>query len=129
MSEDDLPRRSWAEKFRDAFRGLKQGVRGQSSFFAHFFAAAAVLAAAAAMRVDCLQWCVLVLCITLVLAAEMFNIALESMARAITDQRHPAVGNALDIGSAAVLLASGGAAAAGLVIFLNRLGFLLGWWS
>ena len=128
MSEDDLPRRRWAEKFRNAFRGLKQGVRGQSSFFGHFFAAAAVLAAAVAMRVDCLQWCVLILCITLVLAAEMFNSALESMARAITDQRHPDIGNALDIGSAAVLLMAGGAAVAGLVIFLNRLGFLLGWW-
>jgi diacylglycerol kinase len=129
VSEDDLPRRSWAEKFRNAFRGLKEGIRGQSSFFGHFFAAVAVLAAGLAMRVDCLQWCLLILCITLVFAAEMFNSALESMARAITDQRHSDIGNALDIGSAAVLIVAGGAAAVGLVIFLNRLGLLLGWWS
>ena len=51
------------------------------------------------------------------------------MARAITDQPHPNVGNALDIGGAAVLVVAFGAAAVGLVVFLNRLGLLLGWWG
>jgi hypothetical protein len=39
-------RRSWRAKFAAAFRGLKLGVRGHSSFFVHFFFAALVLAAA-----------------------------------------------------------------------------------
>ncbi len=121
MSEDDVPRRSWADKFRDAFRGVMAGVRGQSSFFVHFFLAAAVLITAMVLHVDRVEWCLLVLCIALVLVAEMFNSALESMARAITDQPNPQIGNALDIGSAAVLLMAVGAAAVGLVIFLNRL--------
>ena len=37
------PGRGWPEKFRDAFRGVKVGVRGQSSFFVHLFFAAAVI--------------------------------------------------------------------------------------
>ncbi len=123
------PERSWVEKFRDAFRGVKQGVRGQSSFFVHFFAAAAVIAAAVVLGVDQLaEWCLLLLCITVVLTAEMFNSALESLARAITDQVDPHVGRALDIASAAVLIASLGAAAVGAIIFVNRLGILTGWW-
>ncbi len=80
------PDRGWIEKFRVAFRGVKIGVRGQSSFFAHFFIAAAVIGAGVVLRVNLGEWCILLLCMAVVLAAEMFNTALESMARAITRQ-------------------------------------------
>ena len=124
-----LRKRSWTDKFRDAFRGLKEGMRGQSSFFAHFSVAAAVIAAAGLLNVeDQLQWCILLLCIAGVLTAEMFNSALESLAKAITDEMDPHVGRALNIGSAAVLIASIGAAIVGTIIFLNRLGEVLRWW-
>ena len=121
------PERNWHEKFRDAFHGLSCGIRGQSSFFAHFFIAAVVLVAAALSHMNHEGWCLLVLCIFGVLAAEMFNSALESMARAITDETDPHVGEALDIGSAAVLLAAIGAAVVGVIIFLRHLGDLAGY--
>ncbi|MBN1589209.1 MAG: diacylglycerol kinase [Pirellulales bacterium] len=120
------PERTWNEKFLDAFHGLKCGVRGQSSFFAHFFIAAVVVVAAAMLQMNHTEWCLLVLCIFAVLAAEMFNSGMESMARAITDETDPHVGEALDIGSAAVLLVSIGAAIVGLIVFLHRLGITLG---
>jgi diacylglycerol kinase len=127
---NDTPssRRSWLRKFRDAFRGVKEGVRGQSSFFVHFFAAAAVVVAGVVLRVDRYEWCLLVLCISGVIVAELFNSALESMAKAITGKNHPHLGNSLDIGSAAVLVASIGASIVGVIIFGNRLGVTLGWW-
>jgi len=125
MMNDDMPERSWAEKFRDAFRGVKEGVRGQSSFFVHFFAAAVVIVTAAVLGIDRYEWCLLLICITMVLTAEMFNSALESLAKAITDQGDPFVANALDISSAAVLIASIGAAIVGTVVFVSR---LVGWW-
>lgn len=118
---------SWRQKFRHAFRGFKRGVRGQSSFFVHFFVAAAVIAAGVAFSVSLLQWCVLTLCITIVLAAEMFNSALEHLARAITEEYDSNVGAALDIGSAAVLISALGAAIVGASIFISRLLELLGW--
>ena len=121
--------RSWPEKFRDAFSGVKEGVRGQSSFFVHFFVVALVIAAGVVMQIDTIaEWCILLLCITVVLTAEMFNSAIESMAKAITEEIHPHVGTALNIGSAAVLVASVGAAVTGAAIFVNRLGPLMGWW-
>ena len=120
--------RPWPEKFRDALRGVKQGIRGQSSFFVHFFAAAAVVVAAAVLAVSLVEWCLLLLCITVVLVAEMFNSALESLAKAITDRADPHVGRALNIGSAAVLIAAIGASLVGTIIFGNRLRELSGWW-
>jgi diacylglycerol kinase len=120
--------RSWPDKFRDAFRGLKAGVRGQSTFFVHFLAAAAVIAAAALLQVGLCEWCLLLLCITGVIVAEMFNSALESMAKAITGESHPHLGNSLDIGAAGVLVAAIGASIVGAIIFLHRLGIVLAWW-
>ena len=125
---DRPPERSWVEKFRDAFRGTKMGIRGQSSFFVHFFFAAAVVLAAAVLKTTCVEWCLLVLCITIVLGAEMFNSALEWIARAITDQENAELGRALDIGSAAVLVASIGASIVGTIIFGRYLGAMFGWW-
>ncbi len=116
--------RSWSEKFRDAFRGLREGVRGQSSFSVHIFVAAAVVAAGVVLGVDLSEWCVLVLCIAIVLCAEMFNSALESLAKAVTDQWDPHVGRALDIGSGAVLIAAIGAMFVGTMIFVSRLAMM-----
>jgi diacylglycerol kinase len=128
-THDEHPtrQRTWRNKFADAFRGAKRGVRGQSSFFVHFFIAALVVAAALALEATRIDWCVLVVCITMVMTAEMFNSALEHIARAIGDDYNPTLGNALDIGSAAVLTASTGAAVVGCVVFLHRLGVLMNW--
>ena len=125
--EPRRPDRPWDEKFGDASRGLRQGIRGESSFFAHFFITAVVILTATVLDVNLAEWCLLIICITIVLVAEMINTALESMARAITDEPNPHVGGALDIGSAAVFLAAIGAAVVGTIILLNALARLLGW--
>jgi diacylglycerol kinase (ATP) len=93
----------------------------------HLAVASAVLAAAAGLRMDALQWCVVLLCIAGVLAAEMFNTALESLARAITTAENPHVRDALDIAAAAVLIAALGSVAVGLALFGARAAQMLGW--
>jgi len=116
----DRPR-TWYHKFRDAFRGCKFGLRWQSSFAVHFFAAALVLLTARVLQVERWEWCVLLICITVVLTAEMVNSALEFLARAITSEVHPEIGRALDTGSAAVLVAAIGASVIGLAVFVPHL--------
>jgi diacylglycerol kinase len=111
--------RGWIGKFRCAFRGLACGTCGQRSFYVHLPMAAAVIACGIIFRAFLWQWCVLLLCITLVLAAEMFNTALECFAKIITDKHDPRMRDALDIGSAAVLIASMGAAIVGTIVFLS----------
>ena len=55
LDPEPISERPWPRKFRDAFRGMKAGVRGQSSFFVHFFMTAAVIVAAMVLRVDLLR--------------------------------------------------------------------------
>jgi diacylglycerol kinase len=118
----------WKQKFADAFRGLRVGSRNQSSFGLHLTISLAVLAAAALLRFDTVRWCIVLLCISGVLAAEMLNSALEAMARAVTSQKNPHVRDSLDIASSAVLLAAFGSAAVGIALFGHRAGQMLGWW-
>lgn len=126
MPESPRPPRTWRAKFADAFRGVKLGVRGQSSFFLHFFCAAAALAAAWIIGLDWISWCVLLLCIGMVLTAEMFNSALETLCRGLGDYKRCAP--ALDVAAGAVLIAAGTALLVGGLIFVNRLAQLLHWW-
>jgi diacylglycerol kinase len=119
-------RRRWPAKFKDALRGLKLGIRGHSSFFVHFFAAALVLAAGLVFQCALLEWCVLLGCIGLVLTAELFNSALETLFRGLDEATKDRAWPALDISAGAVLLASLTASAVGLMIFLPKLAHWLG---
>ena len=117
--------RSWFRKFYDAGRGCLWGMQGQSSFAVHFVIAVLVIALAAWLRVERWEWVALLLCITAVLCAELFNSAIEDLARAITREQNEHLGRALDIASGAVLIAAVGSAVVGVIILGPRLWELL----
>ena len=119
--DDDLPRpvRTWLQKFRDAARGVKIAVRGEVNFFIHFFIAVVAGVAGGIVELSDERWCLYILCVTIVLAAELFNTAIEHLARAVTREQHPEVRDALDIASGGVLMAAIGAAVVG--------GLLIAW--
>jgi diacylglycerol kinase len=118
------PPRRWRHKFGDAFRGLKLGVRGHSSFFVHFFFAALVVAAAIALRCDLMQWCLLLGCIGMVLTVELFNSAIETLFRGLDEETRERAWPALDIAAGAVLLVSIAATVIGSLVFLRQLDLL-----
>ena len=113
--------RSWSQKFADAFRGLSRAVRSQSSFGVHLGMATAVVATGAFVQVSTVEWCLLVCAIGLVLMAEIFNTAIESLARGPGSRRHPRLRDALDMASGGVLVAAVTAAAIGLFVLGPRL--------
>ena len=119
----------WSQKFRHAFRGLRIGSRGQDSFLVHIPVACFVLAAAAQLHVNTVPWCILVLCIVIVISAELFNTAIEHLAKAITDEFNPHIRDALDIASAAVLVMALGASVVGALILWRYFGVEMGWWT
>ena len=121
--------RHWSRKFRLAVRGLRVGATGQTSFVAHLIATVLVFAAAIVLNVSLLEWCVLLLCIGIVLSAELFNSALECAAKAITRDYDDHIRDALDVASGAVLIAALFAALVGTTVFVFRLGIYCGWWA
>jgi diacylglycerol kinase len=122
-------RRRWRDKFREAIRGVKLGVRGHSSFFVHFFFAATALAAALALQCDVVEWCLIVLAIGLVLTAELLNSAIETLFHGLDTETKQRMGRPLDIAAGAVLVASLTAAIVGVLVFGRRLLVLLHVWE
>jgi diacylglycerol kinase len=123
-----MPRR-WPDKFRDAFRGIWLAVKAERSFWVHLPMAIAVLVVALAVRVSLVEGCVLAICVTMVLAAEMFNTALEYLSREVTRDDRPGIATALDIASGAVLVTAIGAAVVGCAILGYRMLLVLHAWS
>jgi diacylglycerol kinase len=108
----------WKHKFALAARGIARAARGERSFRIHLTAVVVVIVAAAALRVTLVEWCVLILCMAVVLAAELFNTALERLARAITADENADIRDALDIAAGAVLVTAIGAAVVGVLVLV-----------
>jgi diacylglycerol kinase len=109
--------RRWRDKFREAFRGLKLGVRGHSSFSVHFFFAALAIATAFVLQLDWIEWCLILGCVGAVIAAELFNSAIETLFHGLDAETKSRTQGCLDIAAGAVLTTSFTAAATGLIVF------------
>ncbi len=115
-------KRTWRRKFCDAFLGLGQAIIGQSSFFWHFAAAiGAFLAAVILGNFQIVHWCLLVLCVSMVIGMEIMNTAIENLAKAVSLSFDPHLGRALDMASGAVLFVAIGSAVVGILLFGERL--------
>lgn len=101
------------------------GIRGQASFAVHFAIAIVVVLMAAVLRLESWRWCVLVLCIGLVLAMELFNTAIERLVQIVHPAHDTEVGNLLDIAAGAVLIAAVAAAICGCIVLVPELARLL----
>ncbi|TWT46462.1 diacylglycerol kinase [Botrimarina hoheduenensis] len=122
MSDQPAPlslAKRWRNKFACALRGIVIGCFEEDSFAIHLPAAVIVLVYGSSQGVGLIPWLLLVLCVTIVLAAELFNSAIERLAAAITHEVNPLVRDALDIASGAVLVAALGAAAVGALILFS----------
>jgi diacylglycerol kinase (ATP) len=62
-----------------------------------------------------------VLCIGMVVAAELVNTAIESVVDLVSPERHPLAAQAKDVAAAAVLVCAVAAAIVGLIIFIPYL--------
>lgn len=114
-------KRPWRDKFKEAFRGVKKGVRGHSSFAVHFFFAVVALAAAVALECDYLEWCLIVGCIGMVVTAELFNSSIETLFRGLEEEGRNRAYPCLHIAAGAVLIAGLTAATIGTIIFARKL--------
>jgi len=89
-----------------ALSGWKEGYRGESSLRAQAQAAVLALLATAWVGPPLIWWALIVVSIALVLAAELFNTALECMVDGLHPDRAEFVRQAKDCSAGAVLVLS-----------------------
>ena len=120
MPKYEPPKRSWFQKFGDSFRGFGYAVATQNSFWAHIAVAIAVFIASYLLKVSAVEFMILVLCISMVMAMELINTSVELLAKEVTDQESKLVKDSLDIASASVLATVLGSITIGLWILVPR---------
>ncbi|NWF80133.1 MAG: diacylglycerol kinase family protein [Chloroflexi bacterium] len=107
--------------FGFAFQGLAYLLRTQRNAQIHCLVGACAVALGAVLQIARWEWLVLVLTITLVLAAEGVNTAIEATVDLATTARHPLAKIAKDVAAGTVLLCALGAVVVGCLIFLPHL--------
>jgi len=117
-----MKNRPFALRLGFALAGIAHALRTEHSFRTQALVAAAVLAGMAWLRPAPHWWALVGLTITAVLAAELFNTAIEHLLDHLHPGQHPSVKAVKDCAAAAVLLVSLGAlgVAAALLIDLLR---------
>ena len=114
-------RPQWQQRLRDSESGVRQGMRSDSSFSVHFFLGSVIAAAAFVLNFAVIEWAVLILAFTSVIAAEMFlqllKILWEQEGRLLSARSQEAI----RIGTAAVMVTIGGSLAVSGLLFARRI--------
>ncbi len=103
--------------FYYALRGISTAYVSEINFRIEIIITALVLILAYLFRISSTEVALCVFAIGLVIAAELFNTALEKLADIVTKEHHPAIGIVKDVSAAAVLIACLVAGVVGIVIF------------
>ena len=94
-------------------------VRAERSVRVHIVAVAAVLGAMVLLRPEPIWWGLVSLASSGVLAAELFNTAVEHLADHLHPEIHPSIGIVKDCAAGAVLIAVLGAISAGVALMVH----------
>lgn len=119
---------SWKKRgkaFVYAWQGMKALLRYEHNARIHLAAALVAIVLGFMLRISSVEWCVVAICIGMVLSAEAMNSAIEALADKITTEHDPLIGRAKDLGATAVTLLAIVAAISGAIIFLPKLILLI----
>jgi diacylglycerol kinase (ATP) len=104
--------------FGYAWKGIQSCVGKEQNLSFHLIAAIAVIIAGIVLGITRTEWIMVVMCIGTVIAAELFNTAIEKLVDLVSPERHPVAGRVKDIAAGAVLICAVAAAIIGLIIFI-----------
>ena len=104
--------------FGYAWKGIQSCVGKEQNLSFHLIAAMAVIIAGIVLGITRTEWIMVVMCIGTVIAAELFNTAIEKLVDLVAPERHPVAGQVKDIAAGAVLICAVAAAIIGLIIFI-----------
>jgi diacylglycerol kinase len=108
--------RSRFSSFKYAFQGWWYVIRTQRNAWIHALASILVIGLGIWLRLERLEWALVIIAIAFVWTAEFFNTALEAIVDLATKEKHPLAKVGKDVGAAAVLIASITAIVIGIIV-------------
>ncbi|MDB5142077.1 MAG: diacylglycerol kinase family protein [Mucilaginibacter sp.] len=107
--------------FGYALNGIWQAAATQLNFRVHLVAAIIVVYAGYALHISKDEWLWIILCIAMVLVAELFNTAIEFLVDLVSPEYNKKAGLVKDMSAGAVLITAICALVIGLLIFVPKL--------
>lgn len=107
--------------FGYAWKGIRCCVGKEQNLSFHLIATVLTVLAGFLLDIARTDWMIVILCIGVVIAAELFNTAIEKLVDLVSPQRHPVAGQVKDIAAGAVLVCAATAAIIGLIVFIPYL--------
>ncbi len=107
--------------FRYAWQGIITLLRQERNARLHLIASILALSLALYLGLTSLEWIALVVSISAVWAAELFNTAIEALCDRVSEEKHPLIKTAKDCAAGGVLVLSLNALIIGLILFLPKL--------
>ena len=115
---------SFFKSFGYAFKGIKAAL-SQRNLKIHVASACIVIALGFFFQITTSEWCIISLCIGLVIALEMINTTIESIVDFVSPDFNEKAGKIKDIAAGAVLVVSSSALLCGILIFRKYIVALL----
>ena len=107
--------------FNYAIEGFISSFKTERNMKIHVLAMAVVLALGFYFKLNSIEWCVIATAIALVIGAELFNTAIETIVDMVSPEKNPKAKLAKDISAAAVLAFAIGAFVVGALIFIPKI--------
>ena len=113
--------KKWLNSVRYALNGLTWFLRHERNGRLEFVITLITVAMGVWLHISMTEWCLVMLCIALIIAGEMINTSIERVADFMTREQHPEIGLIKDLAAGAVLVLSVIAAMIGLLIFAPKI--------
>ena len=107
--------------FGYAWKGIRCCIGKEQNLSFHLIAAVLVVITGVTLGITQTEWTAVILCISLVVTAELFNTAIEKLVDLVSPEQHPVAGKVKDIAAGAVLMCAVAATLIGLIIFIPYL--------
>ena len=107
--------------FGYAWKGIRCCVGKEQNLSFHLIVTVLTIIAGFLLDITRTDWMIVILCIGVVIAAELFNTAIEKLVDLVSPERHPIAGQVKDIAAGAVLVCASTAAIIGLVVLIPYL--------
>ena len=118
-SKSDHP--GFRKSFLFAIQGFRTAVVTERNIKVMLAVGALAVVAGLVLQIDLVSWAIILLCCAVVIMAELFNTAIETVVDLVSPEFHPLAGRAKDIAAAAVWFLSFVVAIVGVLVYANAI--------
>lgn len=103
--------------FKPALKGIVESIQEGNNIKIHVFAAICAVLLSLYLHISAVEWCIILLCIGLVISAELCNTAIELLVDQITTQQEEWARRTKDTAAGAVLILAITSLVVGIIIW------------